>query len=261
MFNGVIDTVLFKKIPWSLLILKSIFFYGWVKLQFSDVDVNPGPRAVPQCCRVMLTNINVLHGNRDELAIAATKFGVVACADTKVSDRTHVSNLLLPGFKTQTLLLKGMALFVPSGLSVSLQESFECSCCEFMVAMIPGQWLNCCLFVVYRSPSTDDRVFDCLCEAMGSIQSVDSKSVFCFVRDFNCHHSEWLGSLMAMVWVLLTLPLLLTVLDWLMEVCWILFWQMFRIYMMCMFMVLSVGRTKRRLALHCIYHRLLLDSM
>ena len=29
---------------------------------------------------------------------------------------------------------------------------------------------------------------------MGSIQSVDPKSVFCFVGDFNCHHSEWLES-------------------------------------------------------------------
>ena len=29
---------------------------------------------------------------------------------------------------------------------------------------------------------------------MGSIQSVDPKSVFYFVGDFNCHHSEWLGS-------------------------------------------------------------------
>ena len=28
---------------------------------------------------------------------------------------------------------------------------------------------------------------------MGSIQSVDPKSVFSFVGDFNCHHSEWLG--------------------------------------------------------------------
>ena len=63
-----------------------------------------------------------------------------------------------------------------------------------MVAKIPGQRLNCYLFVVYRSPSTDDRVFDCLCEAMRSIQSVDPKSVFCFVCDFNRHQSEWLGS-------------------------------------------------------------------
>ena len=63
-----------------------------------------------------------------------------------------------------------------------------------MVAKIPGQRLNCYLFVVYRSPSTDNIVFDCLCEAMWSIKSVDPKSVFCFVGDFNCHHSELLCS-------------------------------------------------------------------
>ena len=179
-----------------------LFFYGCLKLRFPDVEVNSGPRVAPQCCRVMFTNINGLHGNRDELAIAATKFDVVACAETKVTGRRHVSERLLPGFKAPTLLLRGarpnglgIGLFVRSGLSVSRRGRFDCSCCEFMVAKIPGQRLNCYLFVVYWSPSTDNRVFDCLCEAMGSIQSVDPKSVFCFVGDFNCHHSEWLGSL------------------------------------------------------------------
>ena len=47
---------------------------------------------------------------------------------------------------------------------------------------------------MYRSPSTDDRVYNCLSMAMGEIQSVDPKSSFCFMGDFNCHHSEWLGS-------------------------------------------------------------------
>ena len=59
----------------------------------------------------MFTNINGLHGNRDELAIAATKFDVVACAKTKVTGRRHVSELLLPGFKAPTLLLRGAALY------------------------------------------------------------------------------------------------------------------------------------------------------
>ena len=36
--------------------------------------------------------------------------------------------------------------------SVSRQERFECSCCEFMVAKITGQRLSCYLIVVYRSP-------------------------------------------------------------------------------------------------------------
>ena len=194
----------------------------------------------------MFTNFNGLHGNRDELAIAASKFDIVACAETTVTGRRNLSELLLPGFKAPTLLLRGarpnglgMALFVRSGLSVS---RFECSCCEFMVAKIPGQRLNCYLFV-YRSPSTDDRVFDCLCEAMGhsftdwvkeptgSIQSVDPKSDFCFVGDsIVTTQSGWdHASLMPMVWLLLISPLLLTVLNWLMdpliglEVYWIWF--------------------------------------
>ena len=110
----------------------------------------------------MFININGLYGNRDELAIAATKFDVVACAETKVTGRRHVSELLLSGFKAPTLLLSGarpnglgMALFVRSGLSVSRQERFECSCCEFMDSRYR---LNCYLFVVYQSPSTDDSV-------------------------------------------------------------------------------------------------------
>ena len=84
-----------------------LFFNGCLKLRFPDVEVNPGPRVAPQCCRVMFTNINGLHGNRDEIAIAATKFDVVACAETKVTGRRHVSELLLPRFKAPTLLLRG----------------------------------------------------------------------------------------------------------------------------------------------------------
>ena len=110
----------------------------------------PGPRVEHQCCRVMFTNINGLHGNRDELAITATKFDVAGCTETKVAGRRHLSEQILPGFKAPTLLLRGarqnelgMALFVRSGLSVWRRERFECSCCEFVVAKFPGQRLNC----------------------------------------------------------------------------------------------------------------------
>ena len=199
-----------------------LFFYGCLKLRFPDVEVNPGPRVVPQCCRVMFTNINGLHGNRDELAIAATKFDVVACAETKVTGRRHVSELLLPGFKAPTMLLRGarpnglgMALFVRSGLSVSRRERFECSCCEFMVAKIPGQRLNCYLFVKLWGASS---------------QLILSLSFVLWVISTFTTQSGWgHASLMPMVWLLLISPLLLTVLNWLMvplielEVCWILF--------------------------------------
>ena len=34
----------------------------------------------------------------------------------------------------------------------------------------------------------------CVCIAMGEIQSADPKYAFCFMGDFNCLYSEWLGS-------------------------------------------------------------------
>ena len=99
---------------------KSVFFYGCLKLLSPDVEVNPSPRAMPQCCRVMFSNINCLHGNIHELAIAATKF-----AETKVTGRRHVSELLLPGFKAPTLLLRGTR---QNGLGVALFFSFWSFC-------------------------------------------------------------------------------------------------------------------------------------
>ena len=171
-----------------------LFFYGCLKLRFPDIEVNPGPRVAHQCCIIMFTNINGLHGNRDELAIAATKFDVVACAETKVTGRRHLSELLnLPGFKAPTLLLTGARqMCLVWRCLFALVFMFRGGKDSSVLVVSSNQRLNCYLFVVYRS--TDGRVFGCLCEAMGSFQSVDPKSVFCFVCDFNCHHSEWLGS-------------------------------------------------------------------
>ena len=94
-----------------------LFFYGCLKLRFPDVEVNPGPRVEHQCCRVMFTNINGLHGHRDELAIAATKFDVAACTETKVTGRRHLSEQIFPGFKAPTLLLRGAR---PNELGIAL---------------------------------------------------------------------------------------------------------------------------------------------
>ena len=60
-----------------------------------------------------------------------------------------------------------------------------------MVLRVCGSVRNFYLFSVYRSPSTDDKVVDCLLEAMAKIQSVDVKSCFQFVGDFNGHHVDY----------------------------------------------------------------------
>ena len=58
------------------------------------------------------------------------------------------------------------------------------------VAQMPWGVIVCSPVMVYvfRSPSTDDCVYDCLLESMGRIQSQERKSAFCFVGDFNGHN-------------------------------------------------------------------------
>ena len=179
-----------------------LLYYACLVLRYPDVEVNPGPRVgTSGRCRLMFCNINGLFGNLSELSVAASGFDLVMCAETKVSTFRHSSELLLPGFVKPTLLLRGarpnglgLALYVRDGFCASRQTSYECSCCEMLVVRVCGSRQNFYVFCVYRSPNTDDRVFDCMLASMARIQSMDKKAVFCFLGDFNCHHQEWLGS-------------------------------------------------------------------
>ena len=67
-------------------------FYCFLKLRFPDVEENPGPGRVPRnSCRILFTNINGLHRNLDDLALAAVGVDIVVCAETRVTHRRHVS--------------------------------------------------------------------------------------------------------------------------------------------------------------------------
>ena len=63
-----------------------------------------------------------------------------------------------------------------------------------LLVRVCGSRQNFYIFGVYRNPSTDDMIFDCLLSSMSEIQSVDRKAVFSFVGDFNCRHEKWLHS-------------------------------------------------------------------
>ena len=179
-----------------------LLYFACLVLRYPDVEENPGPRgSTSPRCRVMFSNINGLHGNLAELSVVSSRYDVVVCAETKATQFRHPAELLLPGFCSPVLLPRGarpnglgLALYVRAGYSASRQMKYECSCCEVMVVKLSGARANFYVTFVYRSPSTDTRVFDCLLESMGKIQSEDPKSVFLFIGDFNCHHSDWLGS-------------------------------------------------------------------
>ena len=62
-----------------------------------DIESNPGP-GFDRMVRVHYSYIRGLHANLDELAVAGSDYDVLVCAESKVSDRRHLSELRIPGF-------------------------------------------------------------------------------------------------------------------------------------------------------------------
>ena len=71
-------------------------FYSCLRLQFLDVETNPGPwRPVAASCRILCRNVRGLSGNLSDLAVASSRYHILFCSETLVSDLRHVSELLV----------------------------------------------------------------------------------------------------------------------------------------------------------------------
>ena len=83
--------------------LKMNFFYFpyWLRLLLivsGHIESNPGPGS-NSMVQVLYSNIRGHHANLNELAVALTDYDVLVCAENKVSDRRHISELRIPGFR------------------------------------------------------------------------------------------------------------------------------------------------------------------
>ena len=98
-----------------------IFFFllvAFVVDCLCDIESNPCPGS-DRRVRVLYSNIRGLHVNLDELAVAESDYDVLVCAESKVSDRRHFSELCIPGFgcpqhrlRNSTPGVQGMTLMV-----------------------------------------------------------------------------------------------------------------------------------------------------
>ena len=186
-----------------LLFLFSCYCYSlkFLLILCGDVETNPGPRGK---CRVLYNNIRGLMRNFSDLQIASRDYDIIFCSETMVTSRRHVSELLIPGFNNPTLLLKsdgkqGLVTYIRNGFSASLRNDLTCKCPnvrhEIQLVKIGSRTHNFYVFNIYRSPSANDSIYDCLMTSMSHIQELDRKSCFVFVGDFNAHHRDWLNSI------------------------------------------------------------------
>ena len=147
-----------------------IILYACLRFRFLDVETNPGRRRpVPAVCRILCSNVRDLAGNLSDLSVASSKYDILFCSETLVSDMCHVSELLAPSFGRPVLLCRGkmpracgMAAYVRDGYGAFHQPKFKCGCCEILFFRVCGVRQNIYVYSLYRNPDLDDRILDCL---------------------------------------------------------------------------------------------------
>ena len=71
-------------------------------------QTNPGPhRPAPAVCRILYSNVRGLVGNLSDLTVASSRYNILLCSETLISDVRHVSEVLVPGFCRPVLLCRG----------------------------------------------------------------------------------------------------------------------------------------------------------
>ena len=88
-----------------------LIYFACLVTRYPDMEVNLGPPAsVLARCRIMFANMNGLHCNLDELAVAASLFDIDFCCETKATRRHHAAELRLPDYCVPVLLPRGFLM-------------------------------------------------------------------------------------------------------------------------------------------------------
>ena len=153
---------------------------------------NPGPQGpVPTVCRILCSNVLGLAGNLSDLTVDSSQYDIQLCTETLVSDRRHMSELLIPGIGRPELLCRSkmpraqeIATYVIDGYGAFRQRKYECGCCEMLVFRVCVVIQNLHVFSLYRNPDLDDPIFDCLLTSKAAVQTEDVRDSFLFVGDF-----------------------------------------------------------------------------
>ena len=84
-----------------------LIFYACLELRFLNMETNPGPRhPVPGACRILCSNVRGLSRKLSDVTVALSQYDLLLCSETLVSDRCHMSELLVPGFGRPVLLCR-----------------------------------------------------------------------------------------------------------------------------------------------------------
>ena len=97
----------------------------------------------------LCSNVRGLSGNLSDLTVASSQYDILLCSETLVSDMSHVSEVLVPGFGRPVFLcwgempwVRGKATYVRDGYGAFRQPKFECGFCKMLVFRVCGARWN-----------------------------------------------------------------------------------------------------------------------
>ena len=132
LFFGVLMLNITRSVGSIYLIL--YWYHEWnrsLRLRFLDEETNPSPpRPVSALFRILCSNVRCMSRNFSDLTLASSQFYILLCCETSVSDMSHVSEFLVPGFIHLVLWrgrmprTRGMVAFVRDGYGACREPKF-----------------------------------------------------------------------------------------------------------------------------------------
>ena len=100
--------------------------------------------------------------------MASSQYDSLLCSKTLVTDRRHISELLVPGFGRPVLVCRDRMILAVGWLHMCEMDmrdlansNLSLGCCKMLVFRVCGARQNSA-FSLYRNPDLDDRIYDCL---------------------------------------------------------------------------------------------------
>ena len=139
-------------------------FYSCLRLQFPDVETNPGPWCpVAASCRILGSNVRGLSRNLSDLAVAYSQYDIRLCSETwsqicvtcqscwflgsvALSCHAGASCLLPVGWRHMYEM--DMEYFTNQNLSVVAEK------CWLLVFVVPDRTFMCIVFTVFLTKMT-----------------------------------------------------------------------------------------------------------
>ena len=141
------------------------------------------------------SNVRGLAGNLSDLTVASSKYDILLCSETLVSDICNTCRMCWFPVSIALSCCVGVRCLGPVGwLHTFCQPKFKRGCCEMLFFKVCGVRQNLYVCSLYRNADLDDRIFDFLLASMAAVQAEDIRASLLFVGDLNGHHQEWLGS-------------------------------------------------------------------